>query len=242
MRQHILSVSLTTALLAASGWAAGLHADEPARGAEAITAAAIAGPETRAEAAEAVDAATAASLIGAITTRFSEPDVGVKLDRMAMDPASVRDRTITGEGRVRIGHSGQWIPFRFQALYDTQTTEVFSPVLELGPDRTHYEAVAADSEVARALDAQVADALGDEFPMQPVHWNTDQVRVAPVGGSLVKVQASGTADFASEGLTGARVDALYDSDSREWLTLEYELGASANVVEETAQPEAVATR
>lgn len=241
MRQHLLSTSLTTVLLAASGWAAVLHADEP-RGTGGITAAAVAGPETRTEAAEAVDGATAASLIGVITAHFSEQDVGVKLDRMAMDPASVRDRTITGEGRVRIGQSGQWIPLRFQALYDTQTTEVFSPVLELGPDRTHYEAVGNDSEVARALDARVADALGDEFPMQPVHWSTDQVRIAPVGGSLVKVQASGTADFAAEGLTGARVDALYDHSSGQWLTLDYELGTSANLVEETAQPEAVATR
>ncbi len=58
----------------------------------------------------------------------------------------------------------------------------------------------------------------------------------------MRVQARGTADFDAEGLTDARVDALYDRATGEWISLEYELGASANLVEETPVPEAVATR
>lgn len=246
MNQRFQAMSLLAALVAAGGWAAGSNADERSQAHRAagveVSAAATAGPEARGEAAQAVDGAVAASLIGAITAHFDVQDVGVKLDRVAMEPASIRDRTVTGQGRVRIGQRADWIPFRFQALYDTQTTQVMAPLLELGPDRTEFEAVAGDSGVARALGTRVGEALATEFPAQPVKWNTDQVRVAPLGGSLVRVQARGTADFDAEGLTDARVDALYDRASGEWISLEYELGASANLVEETARPEAVATR
>lgn len=246
MHQRLQAIPLLAALAMAGGWAAGSNADEPAKATthvEAeVAAAATAGPEARAEAAQAVDGAVAASLIGAIAAHFGEQDVGVKLDRIALEPASIRDRTVTGQGRVRIGGREEWIPFRFHALYDIQTTQVLSPLLELGPDRTDFEAVADDSDVARALDTRVGQALGAEFPAQPVKWNTDHVRVAPLGDSLVRVQARGTADFDAEGLTDARVDALYDRATGEWISLEYELGASANLVEETPVPEAVATR
>lgn len=246
MYQRLHAVPLLAALVVAGGWAAGSYADERAPSNDAgqfgVSAAATAGPEARAEAAQALDGAVAASLIGAVTAHFGEQDVGVKLDRLALEPASIRDRTVTGQGRVRIGDRGEWIPFRFQALYDTQTTQVVSPLLELGPDRTDFEPVGGDSDVALALGTRVAQALGAEFPAQPVKWNTDQVRVAAVGDSLVRVQARGTADFDAEGLTDARVDALYDRATGEWISLEYELGASANLVEETARPEAVATR
>lgn len=242
MSRQLQSLSLMAVLMAAGGWAAGLPAGQPEAGETAIGAAALADPEARAEGAQAIDGATAAAVIGAITTRFGEQEVGVKLDRIAMEPASIRDRTLSGEGRVRIGESDEWIPFRFQALYDTQTTAVVSPVLELGPDRTDFEAVPAGSGVARALDSRVGEALGAEFPMQPVRWNADQVRVAPLAGSVIKVQATGTADFDVEGLTDARVDALYDLENGRWLSIDYELGASANLVDEAARPEAVATR
>ena len=246
MHTRLHAIPLLAALVAAGGWAAGSNADErPGSGEPApveVTAAATAGPETRGEAAQALDGAVAASLIGAVTAHFGEHDVGVKLDRLALEPASIRDRTVTGQGRLRIGDREEWIPFRFQALYDTQTTQVVSPLLEVGPDRTDFEAVAGDSEIARALDARVSEALGSEFTAQPVEWSTDQVLVAPMGDSLLRVQARGTADFDVEGLTDARVDALYDRSSGQWINLEYELGASANLVEETAGPEAIATR
>ncbi len=246
MKQQLHAIPLLAALVAAGGWAAGSNADERATAIVAtdveVAAAATAGPEARGEAAQAVDGAVAASLIGAIAARFGEQDVGVKLDRVALEPASIRDRTVTGQGRVRIGQRAEWIPFRFQALYDTQTTQVLSPLLELGPDRTDFEPVAGDSDVALALQARVGEELAEEFPAQPVKWNTDQVRVAPIGQSLLRVQARGTADFDAEGLTDARVDALYDRDSGAWISLEYELGTSANLVEETARPQAVATR
>lgn len=242
MGRQLHSLSLMAVFMAAGGWAAGLPAEQPLPQGVGIGAAALSDPATRSEAAEAVDSATAAALIGAIATHFGEQDVGVRLDRVAMEPASIRDRTVTGEGRVRIGEGDEWIPFRFHALYDTQTTEVVSPILELGPDRTDFEPVPAGSDVARALDTRVAEALGAEFPSQPVRWNADQVRVAPLAGSLVKVQASGTADFDAEGLTKARVEALYDQESGRWLSIDYELGAGANQVEDATGPEAVATR
>lgn len=242
MSRQLHSLSLTVALIAAGGWATGLPAGEPLPDAGGIGAAALTDPATRSEAAEAVDSATAAALIGAIATHFGEEDVGVRLDRVTMDAASIRDRTVTGEGRVRIGSREEWIPFRFQALYDTQTTEVVSPILELGPDRTDFETVADGSDVALALDAGVAGALAAEFPSQPVHWNADHVRAAPLAGSLLKVQATGTADFDAEGLTKARVEALYDRASGRWLSIDYELGAGANLVDDTTGSEAIATR
>ena len=76
-------VALTAALLLAT------HSAFAAPPTRAIEGRALdAAPESRVEAAQTIDAAVAAALIGAISTQFGERKVEVKLDRMQVDPAN----------------------------------------------------------------------------------------------------------------------------------------------------------
>lgn len=197
-------------------------------------------PQSRIEGDSAMDDAVAAALIGAIAGQFDAPGgVHVKIDEVAVEPASLRDRNVSGEGRLRIGEDDSWIPFRFQALYDTRAARVSYPYLVLGGGDS-AEPLTADSRIAQALDRRIDRALAREFAQQPVDMVLDRVTSAPAGERYLTVQASGTADFAGEGRTAARVRALYDRRSGQWLRLDYELGATANWAE-PAHP-AVAAR
>lgn len=192
--------------------------------------------QSRAEGDEAMDGAVAAAVIGAVSTEFGERRVEVKLDRVAVQPASLRDRNVSGEGRIRIGDEAgdesRWIRFQFHALYDTRAASVSAPALVLGD---HSRAtVALDSPIARALGNRVDAALGDEFSHQPAQMVIDQVTTAPIGSRYLRVEALGTADFADEGSAGAQVHALYDRRTGQWLRLVYELGTTANWAPEAA--------
>lgn len=186
-----------------------------------------AAPQSRVEADRAMDGALAAALIGAISEQFDDqPRVAVQLDRVAVEPASVRDREVSGEGRLRIGNDAAWIPFRFRALYDTAGTGVSYPYLVLGGEGT-AETLAGDSRLARELDARVDRELAREFAEQPVDLSIDRITAVPAGDRYLAVRALGTAAFAGEGHTAAHVRALYDRDSGRWLRVAYELGAAA---------------
>lgn len=186
-----------------------------------------AAPRSRVEAETAMDGALAAALIGAISEQFEDGvQVAVQLDRVEVDPASVRDREISGGGRLRIGNDGGWIPFRFQALYDTAGTGVSYPYLVLG-DGGAVDPLATDSRLAHDLDARVDRELAREFAQQPVDLSIDRITAVPAGGHYLAVRALGTAAFAGEGRAAARVRALYDRESGQWLRVDYELGAVA---------------
>lgn len=97
-----------------------------------VNAHALQTPESRGEGGQALDSAVAASLIGAISGQFGARKVEVALDEVSVAPVSLRDRDVTGHGRLRIGNDPEWIPVAFQALYDTETTAVSVPALVLG--------------------------------------------------------------------------------------------------------------
>lgn len=227
--------------LVGTGMVARAAQDAPLDGVTEIHARALqAAPQSRVEGDKAMDDAVAAALIGAISDQFAAGvTVGVKLDRVAVDPASLRDREVSGEGRLRIGDGGEWIPFRFRALYDTVGASVSYPYLVLGGSGASGS-LAADSAIALALDHHVDRALAVEFAQQPVDLSIDRIATAPAGARYLSVRALGTAEFDGEGHTAARVRALYDLDSGRWLRVEYELGAAA----ERSTPElpAVAAR
>lgn len=196
-------------------------------------------PESRIEADQAMDAAVAASVIGAISTQFSEREIGVKLDTVAVLPASVRDRTVNGEGRLQIGDDESWIPFQFAVLYDTRTASVSYPAITLGDPEAAHE-VALDAPLAVELGLRADQAIDAEFPQQPVQLVVSRVTTADAGKRYMLVQASGTADFAAEGTTPTQVQALYDRRTGEWLRLDYELGTTSNWAD--SEDAAVATR
>lgn len=184
-------------------------------------------PQSRVEADQAMDGAVAASVIGAISTQFGEREVAVQLEEVAVRPASVRDRNVSGEGRLRIGDDTSWIPFQFDVLYDTRTASVSYPAITLG-DIGGARDIALDSTLARELSLRVDTALDQEFAQQPVQLAVNRVTTADAGGRYLTVEAFGTADFAAEGSTPTQVQALYDRQTGEWLRVDYELGTSSN--------------
>ena len=176
---------------------------------------------------EAIDDATAAALIGAISSQFDERTVEVKLDNVEITPAGMIQRDLHGAGRVMIGEGSAWIPFRFSALYDTEQASVGYPDLVLGGDPSGQAAL-ADATMTRKLSVEVDRRLRQEFAQQPAHVALETVHVFPAGGRYLRLQANGTAQFGREGATEAAVQALYDVRTGNWLQISYELGTASD--------------
>lgn len=168
-----------------------------------------------------VDDAVAAAVIESISRQFDTADVLVQLGPIDVRPASIQDRRVTGAGRLRIDGRGDWIPFRFDAMYDTASAEVSYPQLDLeGGAPARLPRTAA---IAASLDGQVALALRNEFQSQPVRWTLDEARSVQLG-RFTRVQGSGVADFGADGSTPAQVEGLYDTTTGRWVRVRYELG------------------
>lgn len=195
-------------------------------------------PTSRMEGDEAMDGAVAAAMIGAVARQFGEREVAVKLDAVAVNAASVRDRTVRGNGRLQMGGDVDWIPFEFVALYDTVGTTVSYPQLKLG-NGSRADKVAVNSKVAKGLSVEVDAALHREFPQQVVEMTMEHVTTAAVGTRYLQVKGVGTADFGLEGITSAQVEGLYDQRSGQWLRVHYELGTTSNWAEPTPTSVAV---
>lgn len=195
-------------------------------------------PASRIEGGEAMDGAVAAAVIGAVSQQFGETEVAVKLDKVAVDAASIRDRTVSGDGRLQIGGDHEWIPFQFAALYDTVGTSVSYPQLKIGGS-AGARSIAGNSKIAIALSTRVDAALRSEFPQQPVEMVMERVTISALGTRYLQVKGTGTADFGVEGTTSAQVEALYDHRNGQWLRVDYELGTTSNWADRPSTPVAV---
>lgn len=192
-------------------------------------------PASRMEGDEAMDGAVAAAVIGAVSQQFGDTRVAVKLDTVAVDAASVRDRTVSGDGRLQIGGDVEWIPFQFVALYDTVGTTVSYPRLKIGGS-PGTRTIASNSKMAMALAIKLDAALRVEFQEQPVVVAMERVTTSDIGTRYLQVRGMGTADFGEEGSTAAQVDALYDRNTNQWLRVSYELGTTSNWDDRPAVP------
>ncbi|GHA73108.1 hypothetical protein [Cognatilysobacter bugurensis] len=224
MRRSVLTIALASLCGLA---VASAVSQVPDIGPSLVAKATEGAPSTRMEGDQAMDDAVATAVIAAIDRQFGEDRVAVRLDRLAVKPASIRDRTVDGFGRIQLGTDAAWIPFRFEALYDTENTAVSYPRLVLGETQPGNE-LGTDSDIARALATRVDRALGEEFEQQPFELVIDRVATSPAGQRLVQVRGTGTVDFGADGATAAHIDALYDPVEARWLRVEYELGPTAN--------------
>lgn len=179
--------------------------------------------ESRVEGDLAMDDAVAASLVGAITLQFPKHKVEVKLDKVDVAPLSLRDRAVSGEGRVRIGNDDAWIPLAFNALYDTQDTVVTQPQLVFGSDAPS-SMVSRQSALVRGLSEQASRVLAKEFGQQSVEMRIEHASTSPAGSRYLHVQAVGQAVFEGEGREPTSVEALYDRTTGQWLRVSYDLG------------------
>lgn len=186
-------------------------------------------PETRAEGREAIDAAVAAAVVGVISGQFGERKVQVKLDHVVATPNSLVESDVVGDGRLLLGDAGDgdWLPFRFAALYDTSDATASSPRLVIGGDAPG-RALAADSDIAVELRRQVQARLQAEFRRQPVRFSLDRAEALDMGKRYSRIDARGTADFDREGRVPADVHALFDRRGNAWVQVSYELGSTAN--------------
>lgn len=255
MRRNTISrfTPIAFAVLSAAGLLATAIASQGAGGSASgissrpvqIQAHAVSAPQSRIEGDMAMDSAVAAAVIGAVSRQFGERRVEVKLDSVSVQPASLRDRDVSGEGRILIGDidgadAAAWIPIQFEALYDTQTASVSHPALVIGPRSADARSLPLDAPLAVALGTQVDAALAAEFEQQPAQMIVDRVTTSPAGSRYLRVEALGTADFAAEGSTAAQIDALYDRRTGEWIRVSYELGTTSNWSDDDA--ESVAAR
>lgn len=181
-------------------------------------------PASRVEADQAMDSAIAAALIGAVAGQFDDRKVEIKLTDVDVTAASLRDRELQGNGEIRIGNDPTWIPFEYQALFDTRDATVSYPYLVIGAGQGS-DHVAAGSILARQLNTRAKAELATEFPQQPVNLSLEDIRSSPAGSRYLQVEASGTADFGVEGNTAAQVHGLYDQQAERWVRVSYDLGA-----------------
>lgn len=186
-----------------------------------------AAPASRAEGDETLHNAVAAVVVAALTEQFDNRTVAVQLDSADVQIASIRDRVVSGEGRMRIGADDEdWIGFRYRTLYDTLYGSAGYPEVTLGGSRDE-RTVPNDSALVQQLDARVAAAIGKEFKDQPVRLQLDRITTLEAGKRFLRIDATGIADFGRDGSTPARVDALYDRRDEAWLRVNYELGPAA---------------
>lgn len=227
-------IALLSLILLAGGGLVASATPSDTQAPQAIVAKALdATPESRMEGDQAIDAAVAAALIGAISSEFEQRRVEVKLDKVEVAPTGFVQRDVRGTGRLMIGSDEDWIPFRFATLYDTTSSSVDYPALTLG-DIGSGQPIAADAALARRLAGEVDRRLRAEFAGQAVQLTLDGARLLPAGKHYLRLDANGIADFGTEGSTAAGVQALYDPRNGEWLRVRYELGASANRTGERA--------
>ena len=184
-------------------------------------------PTSRAEGDERLHNAVAAVVVAALTEQFDNRTVAVQLDSADVQIVSIRDRVISGEGRMRIGADDEdWIGFRYRTLYDTLYGSAGYPEVTLGGSNGE-RTVPNDSALVQQLDARVVAALDKEFKGQSVRLQLDRITTLETGKRFLRIDASGIADFGREGNTPARVDALYDRREDTWLRVNYELGPAA---------------
>lgn len=230
MGTHIQRLLLPTACLAAllAGGAlapaGGLHARQPVAPQQVEARALMDAPESRGEAAQSIDAAVAAALIGAISGQFGTRQVEVKVDRLETEPVNLIDLQVSGDGRLRIGDDDEWLPMRFAAVYDSVGASVAQPRLTVGGAGEAAE-VSPTSALGRNLAQQAGARLQDEFAQQPARLHLDRITRLAAGKRYVRLEGVGAVDFDTEGSSVAVVHALYDSTRDEWLQVGYELGA-----------------
>jgi hypothetical protein len=218
LRTTLLSIGTFSALAATS-----IVGGHQANAAASAAPTAVSSPAAVSQAAP-IDDAVASAVIESISRQFDTADVLVQLGHVDVRPASIQDRRVTGNGRLRIDGTGEWIPFHFDTLYDTASAEVTYPQLQLGGGTP--ASIANIAPIATSLDGQVTAALKSEFQSQPVSWSLADARSVQIG-RFTRVVGSGVADFGTDGSTPAQVEGLYDTAAKRWVRVHYELGPAA---------------
>lgn len=229
-RSSIANVLLIAVASFAMGSVAAVQQSQPVQPehVETSPSRAVGQPESRAEGDEVLQSAVASAVVGALSEQFGDRRIAVKLDSVDTEIASIRDRVVSGQGRVQIGSQEDWIGFRYRTLYDTLESSAAYPQVTLGGgDSIEERVVPNDSVLVRQLGERASAQLGREFVGQSVQLKIDEVITHEAGKGYLRFEGRGMANFGREGNTPAQVDGLYDRDEQAWLRINYELGPTA---------------
>lgn len=226
----ILLSSLITASAALVSHANATPAAQGTRPALAVEAKPIrqtANPMSRAEGREAADSALAGALVGIATEQFEGERIELMLDTVHMDAVSPRDRKVTGAGLLKVGSDLEWLPFRYRALYDTETQTAGWASITLGSHDAGAEAVALDDAALQTLSVATGEKMRREFPQQTVALDISTAKKLS-SGRYQRYLAQGAARFDAQEPTQVQVEGLYDPVRNRWLRVSYELGDTAH--------------
>lgn len=188
-----------------------------------------ANPTSRAEGREAAESALAGALVGIATDQFEGERIELMLDTVDMDAVSPRDRKVTGTGLLKVGNDLEWLPFRYRALYDTETQTAGWASITLGNHDAGGEEVALHDTVLTTLSDATSDKMRNEFPQQAValDWSTAQRLNS---GRYQRYLVHGAARFDAQEPTQLLVEGLYDPLRKRWVSVNYELGNTGHWV------------
>ena len=189
-------------------------------------------PTLDARAREAIDAATAAALIGALQSRFEGERVELRLGEVKAERVSLRDLALHGDARIRFAGAQAWMPIRFDALYDTTGMVVESPNIVIGA-RTAY-AKRADALPLPGLVSALDAALDAEFQSNAVDVSLGKAQVIGSDGRRDIVAADAVAIFDGHDRVPVSVRALYDREACRWLAPSYDFDVVAGTGEAVA--------
>lgn len=177
----------------------------------------------------ALDAAVAAALLAATREQFAVPLIELKLDSAKIETASPRDREVSGSGRLSLDIvEGEWLPFRYKVLYDTETAVASAPRITLDTIGA-AQPIARTSPLGRGLAAQAESAIALEFEGQSVRLRLERIDASDMG-RYRHVTANGSVDFGQGGDAIVAIDALYDPAKMRWIRVRHELGASVPTI------------
>jgi len=176
---------------------------------------------------EALDNAVAAVVVAALVEQMNTPSIEVNIDAFDVAISSVRDRNVSGQGRMRVGDDADWIGFRYSTVYDTTFNSAGYPRITIGGVSAGEREVPNDATLVRQLEDRVATELDRQFGNRAARLQLDEITTVEGGKRLLRITARGIADLGLQGNTPVRIEALYDQVAGAWQRVNYELGAGA---------------
>lgn len=176
---------------------------------------------------ETLDNAVAAVVVASLTELMDTQTIEANIESFDVRVASVRDRVVSGQGRMRVADDAEWIGFRYSTVYDTTFKSAGYPEVTVGGVSAGEREVPNDATLVRQLEDRVAVELDKQFGERTARLQLDDITTVEGGKRLLRITAAGIADLGLNGSTPVRIEALYDQVANHWQRVNYELGAGA---------------